>query len=501
FTGGHTYFEFSGFEKDETTGEDVAILTERFAYTQTTVACREAQPGFKIVCDTLYDTYDGKDPLTGAPRPGQRVEGSERAFNCREVDTVCVLTYELHSAKDGSQTDTLVAVLDCNPVPAGKKRVCDSVYEIVRRGASKYSPKDTIFKEVRNCQDVDIACKVFYSCEEVTETGYVMVAKVNCGTPGMKWVCDSVFKIVRRGSSKYSPKDTIFQEDRNCFEVDENEEVTYKYIDVTDSGYTKVPVIGGGDTPPTGKKTVCDTVYTITKGGSIRFPIYDTVGTPENCREVDESCIVTYTYKDISTTGYTAVAKISGCDAGGKKTICDTVYTITKGGSIRFPVYDTVGVAQNCREVDGSCTVTYTYEDVSATGYTAIAKVSNCDEGGDEPVDKKITICDTVYTITKGGSIRFPVYDTVGVAQNCREVSAGCKITYTYEDVTSTGYKAVAKESDCPDPGDSGDGSKPVLKKKTICDTVYTITKGGSIRFPVYDTTSATENCREVNED
>ena len=61
---------------------------------------------------------------------------------------------------------------------------------------------------------------------------------------------------------------------------------------------------------PVAKKTVCDTVYTIVKGGG-RVPVYDTTFTVENCQEVAETCAVTYTVVDASATGYTMQAQVN----------------------------------------------------------------------------------------------------------------------------------------------------------------------------------------------
>ncbi|MDE6515353.1 MAG: hypothetical protein K2L03_04875, partial [Bacteroidales bacterium] len=60
FTGGHTYVEFAGFWKENGNSTDsVMMFREVFTYQSARKVCREAAPGKKIVCDTVYDTYDG----------------------------------------------------------------------------------------------------------------------------------------------------------------------------------------------------------------------------------------------------------------------------------------------------------------------------------------------------------------------------------------------------------------------------------------------------------
>ncbi len=79
---------------------------------------------------------------------------------------------------------------------------------------------------------------------------------------------------------------------------------------------------GGGTTPdpapsepeqPVAKKTVCDSIYTETAGALPWDPTVVTFTGTENCREVAESCTVTYE-KQTTSTGYKMVAK-ADCNA------------------------------------------------------------------------------------------------------------------------------------------------------------------------------------------
>ncbi|MDE5606821.1 MAG: hypothetical protein K2I68_05930, partial [Bacteroidales bacterium] len=288
FTGGHTYLTFDGYEQDEE-GKQVTVLREMFAYEQTTVECREAEDGKKIVCDTIYDVYTAVSAIPGLTVVGQRVPGSERAVNCREVDTVCVVTYKEYKAKDGSLVDTLKAELDCNPIPEGKIRVCDSIFKEVP-GLFLNSPKKIVFVRTENCQDVDPYCIVTY--EKVpTDTGFNMVATIDCGGEGKVIVCDSVF-ILKPGLFLNSPKKTIFDHLENCRIVDESCTVSYERRDISDALMVMEAKVECGTT--SGKKKICDSIYKEMPGEMPWDPYVLVFTGVENCREVEENCTATY---------------------------------------------------------------------------------------------------------------------------------------------------------------------------------------------------------------
>ncbi|MDE7338162.1 MAG: hypothetical protein K2M92_02625, partial [Bacteroidales bacterium] len=111
--------------------QGVDVYREVVVYRHTELKCLEAEPGKKIICDTVYDM---NCHLSATWEFVCEREGEGFITNCRQVDSVCRVSYV--SVKDEvNGFDTAVAVLDCSepePPTPGVKTICDTIYTIER---------------------------------------------------------------------------------------------------------------------------------------------------------------------------------------------------------------------------------------------------------------------------------------------------------------------------------------------------------------------------------
>ena len=153
----------------------------------------------------------------------------------------------------------------------------------------------------------------------------------------------------------------------------------------------------------------------------------------------------------------------------------------------------------NCREVDADCEVSYTTERADDDSEERVIATIEC--SGVVPPTETITVCDTVYSLTSTGKGANKVYYRGDFTiENCREVEEGCEVTYeTIRDVDAMTDRVTATV-DCSG-GTEPEEPKPAAKK-TVCDTVYSLTSTGKGSNKVYTRTGefTTENCREVEE-
>ncbi|MDE7071757.1 MAG: hypothetical protein K2O66_00140, partial [Bacteroidales bacterium] len=237
-----------------------------------------------------------------------------------------------------------------------------------------------------------------------------------------------------------------------------------------------------------GKKFVCDTVFAVRRTQNDMTGEWITMrldaGQIVNCREVDSICAITSTEHVVDPYGETDTVKVV-LDCSGNKPVesqivCDTIYTLTKGGTTWSPTFIRGAyTVENCQQLAENCSVTG-YEVVRALDNTSERVIPKIECN----VNVKKTICDTLYTLKKGGTSWNIVYERINpTVINCREVDVTCEITYTTERALDNSSETVMAVVTCVTPP----SDTVSVAKKTICDTIYPIVRvGGNILKPVY---------------
>ena len=303
--------------------EDIDVYKEFLHWNKVEVLCKEPAPGKKFVCDTLFEV---RTKTTAKGTTITRLDDGV-LVNCREIDSVCVAVGTEDHLNFDKNYDTVTIKWDCTisePPTEGTIKVCDTTYVLINVG-TKLKPKyarDLNNVTVSNCREVSSDCKVTYTVNRAIDNSEEKVtAEIACSDTTSKpptdpdpvvktkTVCDTVYTLTNQGT-KLKPNYVRGEaQTENCREVSADCEVKYETNRASDNSSETVKAVTSCSTvtPPTEPdpdpdpdpvvktKTVCDTVYTLTNKGTKLKPNYVRgEAQTENCREVAESCVVTY---------------------------------------------------------------------------------------------------------------------------------------------------------------------------------------------------------------